>query len=281
MKWRQRAARYCRTSMPNESSGSIVELPARKWSTHVNLSKTQLAVLNNIRWYEAIFEAHELFSRLDGMVWLSREIPPSFHSNLVVLSASISRTDIEAYVIELESVPRPRAWSIKDSYACLDLSSFGFALLFEAQWIWRDPFQSTAREAAGSLVWAPVTTGAELAEWEGAWSGDARNRSGARVTRQFPDRLLASPDHAFFAGRFGGKIVAGGIANRSPGVVGLSNMFSPMAFAEETWVALVSCTSAAFPNTPLVGYERGTELQRAKNVGFAPIGPLRVWCRSK
>jgi hypothetical protein len=247
----------------------------------VNLSDTRLAVLNNIRWYKAVFEAHELSSRLDGLVWLSREIPPPFHSNLIVLSASVSQTDIEAYVLELESVPRPDAWSLKDSYARLNLSSHGFSPLFEAEWIWRDPFQSISREAAASLVWAPVVSRAELTKWEDAWSGDARNTSGARITRQFPDRLLASPDHAFFAGRLDGRIVAGGIANRSPGVVGLSNMFSPTAFAEESWVALVSCASAAFPNTPLVGFGRGTELQRAKNVGFAPIGPLRVWCRSK
>ena len=247
----------------------------------MNPSKTQLAVLNNIRWYEAIFEAHGLSSRLDGMVWLSHETPPPFHSNLVVLSASTSRTNIEAYVLDLESVSRPRGWSMKDSYACLDLSSCGFTQLFGAEWIWRDPLQPTTYNAGVSLAWAPIATGAELVEWEDAWSGDAGNRSGPRVTRQFPDRLLASPDHAFFAGRLDGKVVAGGIVNRSPGVVGLSNMFSAAAFAEEKWAALVSCASAAFPNTPLVGYERDAELQLAKSVGFAPIGPLRVWCRSE
>jgi hypothetical protein len=109
----------------------------------VNPSKTQLAVLNNIRWYEAIFEAHGLSQRLDGMVWLSHETPPPFHSNLVVLSVSTSQLDIEAYVLDLDSASLPRGWTIKDSYACLELSSRGFTQLYWAEWIWRDPLQST------------------------------------------------------------------------------------------------------------------------------------------
>jgi hypothetical protein len=245
----------------------------------VNPSKTQLAVLNNAHWYAAIFEAHGLSSGLDGRVWISHEIPPPFHSNLVVISANASRSDIEAHVLDLQSVPRPGGWSIKDSYAHLDLSSWGFDQLFAAEWIWHDPLQATTHEGGTSLVWSQIATGAELAEWEDAWSDDEGNKSVNRVTRQFPDRLLASPDHAFLAGRLDGKIVAGGIANRSPGVVGLSNVFSPAAFAKEKWAALVRCASAAFPNTPLVGYERDAELRLAMSAGFAAIGPLRVWYR--
>jgi hypothetical protein len=247
----------------------------------VNPSIHQFAVLNNVRWYEAIFEAHGRTSRRDGIVWLSHETPPPFHSSLIVLYASISQADINAYVLDLDSMSLPRDWSIKDSYACLDLSSRGFTQLLEAQWIWRDAVQPMTYNANLRLAWAPIANGAELAEWEGAWSADARNRSGPRLARQFPERLLDSPDHAFFAGRLDGKVVAGGIANRSPGVVGLSNMFSAAAFAKEKWAALVNCASTAFPNTPLVGYERNAELQHAKSVGFAPVGPLRVWCRSE
>jgi hypothetical protein len=223
--------------------------------------------------------AHRLSSRRDGLVWFSHETPPPFYSNLVVLSASISPADIEAYLLDLESSSRARDWSIKDSYASLDLSSCGFTQLFEAEWIWRDPLQPTTRKAGVRLAWAPIANGAELVAWEDAWSGDARNGSEPRVTRQFPESLLARTDHAFFAGRLDGKVVAGGIANRSPGVVGLSNIFSAAAFAEETWAALVGCASAAFPNTPLVGYERDAELRLAMNAGFVPIGPLRVWRR--
>jgi len=31
------------------------------------------------------------------------------------------------------------------------------------------------------------------------------------------------------------------------------------------------------PGLPVVGYERGEELDRAMRLGFAPVGPLRIW----
>jgi hypothetical protein len=246
----------------------------------VNPSQTQLAVLNNVHWHEAFFAAHGLSSRLDERVWLCRENAPAYHSNLVVVSASISHEDIEAYTLDLESRSRLRGWSIKDSYASLNLSSSGFTQLFGAEWIWRDPFQPVTGKESAHLVWAPLANQAELVEWEDAWSGDATNRLESRITRQFPENLLASPNRVFFAGRRDGQVVAGGIANRSGGVVGLSNTFCAPAHTDEKWVALVSCALAAFPNTPLVGYARNAELQLAMSVGFAPIGPLHVWLRS-
>lgn len=243
------------------------------------LSRVELAVLNNTCWYEAVFEAHGLPNEGDELVWLSHGSPPPFHSNLVVRSPSASQSDVEGYVRELDKVPRPAGWSLKDSYACLDLSSLGFSELFRAEWIWRDPLEPATHAVTSRLVWSRVATATELVEWEVAWAQDVRNESAARTARQFPDRLLASPDHAFYAGRLRGKVVAGGIANRSPGVVGLSNLFAIAACAEETWTALVSCVCAAFPGMPLVGYERGDALDLAKGVGFEPIGALRIWHR--
>lgn len=243
-------------------------------------SRVELAVFNNVRWYEAMFAAHGLACEADGRVWLSHEVPPPFHSNLVVLSPSMSQKDVEAYIAELGKQPRPAGWTLKDSYACLDLSSLGFSRLFQAEWLWRDPLHASTREVVSGLAWTHVATAPELAEWEEAWSGDTRNDAQVRRTRQFPEQLLASPEHAFFAGRLDGTVVAGGIANRSPGVVGLSNVFSPQNISEAVWNALVSCTATAFPNAPLVGYERGADLQVARGVGFLPIGTLRVWYRA-
>lgn len=242
-------------------------------------SKLELAVLNSVHWYEAMFAAHGLAGETDGRVWFSHATAPPFHSNLVVVSPAATQVDVEAHLVELGKRPRPGGWSVKDSYTCLDLSPLGFAQLFQAEWIWRDPAQAAIRDAGSRLSWARVTTADQLAEWERAWSGDVRNGAEIPSRRQFPDRLLQSLDHAFFAGHAGGSVVAGGIANRSPGVVGLSNLFAPQALAEEAWNALVSCAAATFPNAPLVGYERGADLEVARRAGFLPVGALRVWCR--
>jgi hypothetical protein len=246
----------------------------------VSPTKVELAVLNNTRWYEAMFAAHALQSETDDRVWRSHESPPPFHSNLVVLSPMTTQAEIEAYAAEIDRQRHPSGWSLKDSYACLDLSSRGFIVLFEAKWIWRDPIPVNAPVRNSRLSWTKLATPSSLAEWEQAWQGDTKNETEVLRSRQFPDSLLSSPDHSFFAGRFEGKVVAGGIANRSPGVMGLSNTFSPPEFREDTWTGLVSSLSAAFPRTPIVGYERGADLNFAESAGFVPIGELRIWCRS-
>lgn len=242
-------------------------------------SKVELAVLNNTRWYEALFTAHGLASQTDGRVWHSIDTPPPFHSNLVVLSPVTTLADIAACAAQIESRPRRFGWSLKDSYASLDLATLGFSELFRADWIWRDPPLADSLALGSRLSFTTLTESARLAEWEQAWSGDTRNHTAALAHRQFPDSLLGSSDLAFFAGMRDGNMVAGGIANRSPGVVGLSNLFSPPALLADTWIALTAAVSAAFPGVPIVGYERGADLSTAKGAGFAPIGKLRVWCR--
>jgi hypothetical protein len=240
-------------------------------------TKLELAVLNNVHWYQAMFAAHGLASHTDARVWRSCETPPRFHSNLVVLSPATRQADVEGCIAEIG--PRlARGWSLKDSYACLDLTALGFAQLFQASWIWRDAQAIGAVQAATRLTWARVASPRQLADWERAWSGDPGNAHPASASRQFPDRLLGSADHGFFAGMAEGRVVAGGIANRSPGVVGLSNVFSPPALANETWSAMLSGLATAFPGLPVVGYERGADLQLAQDLGFESLGALRVWC---
>jgi hypothetical protein len=243
-----------------------------------NPEKVELAVLNSTRWYESMFAAHGLACETDGRVWCSHETPPPFHSNLVVLAPTTTLADIETYAADIEGRRQQTGWSLKDSYACLDLASLGCTLLFQADWIWRDPVRGVDPALKSRLSWIKLTNPSSLLKWEQAWSGDARNETEVLRTRQFPTSLLDSPDHAFFAGLLDGEIIAGGVANRSPGVVGLSNIFSPPGLVEDTWGALVTSVSAAFPGTPIVGYERGADLNIAQRAGFEPTGKLCVWC---
>jgi hypothetical protein len=42
---------------------------------------------------------------------------------------------------------------------------------------------------------------------------------------------------------------------------------------------LIVIAAQTYPGLDLVGYELGADLQAALAVGFAGIGPLRVWMR--
>ena len=57
------------------------------------------------------------------------------------------------------------------------------------------------------------------------------------------------------------------------GVVDLSNVHGEAL----DWSELVATVARAFPDRPLVGYERGDDLSAALDSGFAAVGPLRVW----
>jgi hypothetical protein len=94
-----------------------------------------------------------------------------------------------------------------------------------------------------------------------------------------PPKGLADPDIAFFAGIEGRKVVMGAIAHRTSGVVGLSNEFVHAGEPADAWADLLKCTHDAFPGLPVVGYLRGDGLQPAIDVGFEPIGALRIWER--
>ena len=242
-------------------------------------SRIELAVLNNVAWYQAMFKAHGLACTADDQVWMSHETPPPLHSNLVVVSPTLGRQHLQACIRELEQVDRPDGWTLKDSYAGFDLASLGFRELFHANWIWLDSAPAASTKADPQIEWRKVATAEELLEWEAAWRGDARNDSASAPLRQFPTHLLASPDFAFLWAKRQGAVVAGGVATRSPGVVGLSNVFCRDADLIDTWSGLIRLAANEFPNRPLVGYEGGADLAAAQQVSFTPLGPLVVWRR--
>lgn len=70
----------------------------------------------------------------------------------------------------------------------------------------------------------------------------------------------------------------GAVASRRVGAVGLSNLFARTARGDAR-VECLAAAAAAFPGLPLVAWESGGDLAEARAVGFAQIGPLRVWER--
>ena len=245
----------------------------------MHASKVRLAARNNALWCDAVCHAHGVPGEFLATVWLNRSVPPPFHPNLIVVSDSGVQDITLEHIRDLMSLPLAANWSVKDSFFNLELGPLGFDPLFQATWIWRETGVGTASGVSTDVRWSRVTASEDLANWEASWAGHSRTSQARSAPAQFPSSLLTDPEHVFIAGFEGREIIAGGIANRTGNVVGLSNVFVNSGDAIAAWTGLVTAIEEAFPDVPLVGYERGAALDAALACGFMAIGPLRVWAR--
>jgi hypothetical protein len=226
------------------------------------------AARNNAAWCDAVCFAHGCPGELAGSYWLTRAPTPPGYPNLVTLESEAAPA-LEA-VRELEKARPSEGWAVKDSFSVLPLETAGFRLLFEAEWI-RRPAQ-LARPRAGGR-WVRIGSESELAAWEAAW-GESASRP-----RVFLPALLGRSDVAILAALDdAGAVAAGVVANRSGNAVGLSNFFARDE-REARRAAGIEAAQREFPGLPLVGYESGRDLAECRALGFAPLGPLRVWLR--
>jgi len=152
--------------------------------------------------------------------------------------------------------------SIKDSFADLDLTPYGFQPLFEATWISR---VAPVRAGPGN-GWAIVSEPEEVDSWlQACGLGDVLTVAFARD----PSVRVAQFKPA-------GRVLAGGVLNGTGSVVGLSNVFS-LDGSLNPWEELTALCSEVFPGRPIVGYERADDLKAAIMSGFEPVGALIVW----
>jgi hypothetical protein len=245
----------------------------------MNTSHVELAARNNAIWCDTVCRAHGVPGEFLPTVWINLSTPPPYHSNLIVISDSGVRGKSLEHIRELIDLPLPGRWSAKDSFFNLELATLGFDVLFEASWIWCDQALRDLGHSSSGIYWSRITSPAELARWESAWEGNSRNPEAIGKPAQFPSSLLKDRQVAFFAGTLGREVVAGGIANRTGNVIGLSNVFVNSGDATAAWIGLVKTLQNTFPALPLVGYERNHDLESALACGFEPIGSLRVWIR--
>ncbi|MFZ4508264.1 MAG: hypothetical protein ACOYON_11280 [Fimbriimonas sp.] len=216
------------------------------------------AARNNALWCDAVCRAHGQITEFTEDLWICLGTPPRFHSNATTLHQGAQ--------FAIESL-RPKGF--KDGFFDIDGTQLGYRELFRAHWIaLRDP-----EPAPLSLTWRRVSTDEELQTWEAGWA--AGDPEAAQHPRQFPPSLLKTPDHAFLGGYRDDQLVAGCILNQTVPVVGLSNVFS--LSEQNPWPDLAQLGQGYFPGLPIVGYERGEDLEQATEAGFARIGELRVW----
>src|SRR5919199_390582 len=249
---------------PSPSSGSptrpscfsyrLLHRPDRRIAEMADGDLVVAAARNNAEWCDAFCRTHGVVGRFRARFWSSAERTPPFYPDAVTLVADVAVEDV------LGCVDAGPGCSVKDSFACLELAPHGFRALFRAEWIAR-------RAGPGSPAsgWSAVTTDAQLREWEASWRG------APDASQFFRPALLQDDRIAALAGRDGGRIVAGAIANRSAAVVGLSNVFAPPGQLDAAFAAGADAAEAIWGRVPIVGYESGDALGAAHAAGFESI----------
>ncbi len=225
---------------------------------------------NNADWHEAMFSARQIPSNRNKHHWQSLSPPPAYHSNLVILDSGDNRHHLKTIraidqVLDFE-------WSLKDSFSRLELEKEGFAVLFAARWIWREPIA-----AATPDNWKALRQTKDLHKFVKAWRGTSPHSAG----NHFPDAMLHNTAVTFHARSINGEITAGCVSNRSKNATGFSNFFVVNESVASMFAEATQAVQAHCPDVPVVGYERGGELQAAIECGFQAVGPLRIWQKQR
>ncbi len=217
------------------------------------------AIDGNVGWYDAIFALHGIGALLADGLWSGLGAPPPFHSHAVVVEPWVTLDTVEARIGDI-----PNA-SFKDAFSSLDATRLGMSLLFDATWIHHEP---VAPAAGADAAWSDVRRPDELAAWNAGWdTGDVLapavlDRAAVRVMARTVD----------------GAITAGAVARLGTGAVDVSNVHGVGGHAVD-WAELTAAIAARFPDRPMVGYERGEDLEGAIRGGWEALAPLRVWVR--
>ncbi|MFI6236231.1 hypothetical protein ACIBD9_21970 [Micromonospora sp. NPDC050784] len=211
------------------------------------------AARNNAEWCDIVCGSHGLVGRTDDEAWSVPRRSPQWYPDAVTLRPGV---DAEALLAHIDAGPGA---SVKDSFADLDLSGYGFRVLFDAQWIHRPP---TAAPVDAPLT--PIRTPEGLAAWAAAHGGGELFRPALLADPRV--RILARHDDR-------GAVTGGAVLNGGDGRYGVSNLFTRTADPRNIWDGV----RATVPTASLLGYEPNPDLPPALDAGFLPTGPLRVW----
>ncbi len=222
--------------------------------------RIRVAVENNAKWCDLVCRSHGISTSWNDGFWVSRQPSPRFYPEGVTLQRKVSPDQL------INELP-PGLCSIKDSFADLDLASRGFEQLFDARWIYRVPSVGAER-ATG---WTTVSAEDEFAQWLQACG----------LVEVLPEALLRDQRVRVLQRKRAEDVLAGAVLNRTGSVVGLSNVFSLNLPLDEVWADLVVLAAQEFPSCPIVGYERGEDLDAAMETRFNDLGGLRAWLQRR
>jgi hypothetical protein len=226
------------------------------------LDAVKSAARNNAGWCDTVCRTHGIVGAFTLDQWTSPVRTPPRYPDAITLTRGVPGPTLLATVDRASP-----GCSVKDSFADVDLTPFGFEVLFDAEWIRYAPTERAGwpNENPGFSV---MSTPELLARWEEASGSDG-------LTRMFLPSLLERDDVLVFGSFVDGELTAGFVANRSAGCVGISNTFALDEHLD--WTACTSAVAGIWPDRPIVGYESGPELAASLGQGFVSLGPLRVW----
>jgi len=238
--------------------------------------KLQRAIDNNHGLYEAIFASHGIRWNKNASSWYCIEKVPPLYSNLVTRSAAWRPDGIFRSINNSFENEQWENWSIKDSFAALDLGSHDFIKLFDAQWLYLEARQFKPEKKIAGIRHELIKDEDALCRWRKAWDADE-----ALGNRIFRPGLLRDPGVHFVAGYVAEKIVSGCLVNKTDNVLGISNCFC----ANEDigyWSEIIRFIHASIEYTDIVGYERSGHLvTRLRATGFEAVGNLVVWLKQR
>lgn len=217
------------------------------------------AIDASVGWYEDLCALHGIGSMIEGGLWSSLTPPPPLHSDAVVVEPTVTADQV------LRRLDSREHGGFKDSFASIDGTAIGMELLFAATWIHR---QATPNPGPKPSPWTVITTAEELARWT----------AGHDTSEVLLPGLLERGHFKILAQLADDEIVAGAVARLGSGVVDLSNVHAARGHGVD-WAELADAVAAIFPGRPIVGYERGDDLDAAIRGGFVPVGELRIWVR--
>ncbi|GDX41102.1 hypothetical protein LBMAG21_13940 [Armatimonadota bacterium] len=233
----------------------------------------QNALQNNALWCDTVCQTHGIPGEFSPQLWRNQHRTPRYYPNVITLTDTTPASLLEE---EIHRMELPLGCGVKDSFHALDLTPYGFPFSFEAEWIVREPSCSNPDTRIEGVDWEQVQTPEELKLWEESWSGAEKSPDDKRI---FLPSLLEQPGVVFFVAKESGAIVAGGIANRTGEVVGVSNIFVPTEDSKIYRGGFLTEASRTFSGCALVGYEADKSLRDSLELGFVSVGALRVWIR--
>lgn len=237
--------------------------------------KLRKAIRNNCGLYEAVFSSRGIGFRSTGSVWYSTVETPPLYSNLITLSGGWKPDAVFRGVDHNYEKEGWEKWSIKDSFAALDLSGEGFTRLFDARWLHLEAARFKPAGEGRRLRYEIVKDEGALSAWRAAWDSD--ERLGRMI---FDARLLDVPRVYFVAGYGEHGIESGCFINQTDDVLGVSNFFSRGGEAAH-WSDMIGFVFDAIRPADLVGYERHETADKLHALGFESVGNLTVWLKKR